>query len=82
MGEKLFTVELIFRTVIRGTKESVLREAEEIVFDSRECASEIYTKEIKDASDLPEEWSIEHRPWGNPDPYDRTIGDILANKIK
>jgi len=78
---KLYRVEIVKETVILAESEEQIRKninhyLKEID-DGASC--EITTSEIFRESQLPKEWDIECRPWGERDPYDRTIKQILKD---
>lgn len=77
----LYKVEVIFETVVRAESQFAAELlAEDIVKDEDDTASSVFATGIKDLKDLPEPWDGSCRPWGETDPFDRTIKEILAAK--
>jgi hypothetical protein len=76
---KLYKVRITFETVIRAESPGdAADKAERVIRDNDDPHSEIESDEIRSMDDLPEGWDAKCRPWGERDPYDRTIGEILG----
>ena len=75
----LFSVSVEFEIVVNAkTKWEADRMAEGVIRDDDDSnPSTIITKEIKDLDDLPTPWDGDCRPWGDRDPMDRTIRQII-----
>lgn len=79
---KLYTVEVTFKTVILAEDaRDAEKQAEGVVKHEDDTAETVSAVELTSIDDLPAPWEPHCRPWGRArDPYDRTIGGILANK--
>lgn len=77
----MFKVKVEYETVIHAENEEKLRQY--IKTYIREMDDQDYrdveVREIKDLSDLPNRWYGQCLPWGERDPYDRTIEEILKD---
>jgi hypothetical protein len=77
---KLFKVQLYYETVIRAaSSEAAEKEAKYAIrheIDDEPLSVDAF--ELADVNDLPQGWNPQCRPWGERDPYDRTIGQILS----
>jgi hypothetical protein len=49
------------------------------VSEGQEDHDQVYATLIDSVAELPPRWDENCRPWGERDPYDRTIGDQLNN---
>jgi hypothetical protein len=78
---KLYTVEVTFKTVILAEDaRDAENQAESIVKREDDTAETVSAFELTNIDELPAPWEPKCRPWGRArDPYDRTIGGILAN---
>lgn len=75
---KLYRVHLEFETVILAESEdAAIKQAESIIKDSDDPASFVAADEIKTLMEIPPGWDKGCRPWGETDPMDRTVGEIL-----
>lgn len=77
---KLYKVHLEYETVILAeSQEAAEREAAYVLRHEADDEPEVvFADEIQTASDLPSGWNPQCRPWGERDPHDRTIGEILS----
>jgi len=75
---KLYAVEVTFKTVVRAP-DALAAEllAEDVVKDEDDPADSAIAYEIKTLDDLPSGWKGNCIPWGERDPMDRTIKEIL-----
>jgi len=80
---KLYKVHIEYETVIRAkSKEDAVLDAHYTIrHEADDEPDVIFADEIKTAADLPAGWDQQCRPWGERDPLDRTIADILANAL-
>ncbi len=77
---KLFKVKVEYETVIRAeSKEHIEKYAETYIREINDPISAAGVVELKDIKDLPEGWNGQCLPWGERDPYDRTIEKILKD---
>jgi hypothetical protein len=80
---KMFKIKVEYETVILAENFDELRKY--IKSYIREIDDQDYhnskVSEIEGLEDLPEGWDGECRPWGERDPHDRTIAEIL-NDVK
>ena len=80
---KLFKIEVTYETVILAEN---LAAAEllgpGIIKGTDESENTVWSSEIKTLGDLPPGWDGKCRPWGEEDPFDRTIEKILENPDK
>ncbi|MCA9340867.1 MAG: hypothetical protein KDA17_08180 [Candidatus Saccharibacteria bacterium] len=75
----LFKVRISWETVIRAKDYAEAeRLAPRIIRDEDDEHEECEAEAIKTLDDLPHGWDADCRPWGERDPYDRTIGGILG----
>ena len=79
---KLYNVEVTYQLVIRAeSQQAAEQQAGYIV--RREDDGEptaVSAAEIETVADLEKPWDGDCRPWGERDPMDRTISQILAAK--
>jgi hypothetical protein len=77
---RLFKVKVEYETVIRAeSKEHIEKYAETYIREIDDPISAVDVVELEDIKDLPDGWDGECRPWGERDPYDRTIEQILKD---
>lgn len=78
---KIYEVEVVYRTVIRAeSKEDAESKAEYIIRHEDDGAAEsVYAMEITNINDLSYPWDGKCRPYGERDPMDRTLGEILPS---
>jgi hypothetical protein len=80
---KLYRVRVEFETVILAeSKEAAEMDAESIIKNEDDGAESVDAREISGPTDLPFRWNAQCRPWGETDPYDRTICEILSATAK
>ncbi len=77
---KLFKVKITYETVILAKSQA---EAEQdapyiVRYDASDDIASVSSEEVKSLSDLPRGWGDRCRPWGERDPLDRTIGQLLS----
>jgi hypothetical protein len=79
----LYKVHLTYETVIRAeSREAAEKEAEYAMrHEIDDEPLSVDASEINDVNDLPHGWNPQCRPWGERDPYDRTIGQILSANV-
>jgi hypothetical protein len=77
---KLYKVHLEYETVIRAeSPEAAEREAQYAMrHEIDDEPSMVFSDEITKLEDLPQGWNAGCRPWGERDPNDRTIRQILS----
>ncbi len=79
---KIYRLKVTYETVVRGSSvHSVECAANRIIRDSDD-EPESEALEITDLSQLPVGWDGDCRPWGEIDPYDRTLKDILGHNAE
>lgn len=78
---KLYKVEVIYQTVILAESEQDAERNAGYVIKKEDDADPqmIMAEEVTNVAQLPAPWDGECRPWGERDPMDRTIGQVLAN---
>jgi len=78
---KLYSVEVTYQVVIRAESSvSAERQADYIVRHEDDGEPTTVTaSEVKTVADLEKPWDGDCRPWGERDPMDRTIGQILED---
>ena len=78
---KLYKVRVEYETVIRAESQADAEcDAPYILrHDADEDADIVTANEIESLADLPQGWNAQCRPWGERDPHDRTVGEILSN---
>ena len=76
---KLYKVHIEYETVIRAeSKEAAEKEAHYAMrYEIDDEPNVILSDEITKLKDLPTGWNPQCRPWGERDPQDRTIGEML-----
>jgi hypothetical protein len=77
---KLYKVHLEYETVIRAASPQAAEQAAAYAM-RHEIDDEpeiVLSGEITNLADLPHGWNAACRPWGERDPHDRTIGEILS----
>jgi hypothetical protein len=79
----LYKVHLKYNTVILAeSPEAAKIEAKcEMGHEIDDEPDVVSAEEIETLSDLPNGWNPQCRPWGELDPHDRTIGDILSANL-
>lgn len=76
---KIYRVEITYETVIRASsQEDAERQANRILRDSDEEPATVDAVEVTTLPSLPLGWNGDCRPWGETDPYDRTLREILG----
>jgi hypothetical protein len=77
---KLYKVHIEYETVfLAEDEESAISNAQYSMRHEIDDDPEIiFADEILKLDDLPPGWNPQCRPWGNKDPHDRTIGQILS----
>lgn len=79
---KLYKVRITFETVIRAESPGdAADQAERVIRDGDDVYDEIDASEIRNIDDIPYGWDAGCRPWGETDPMDRSIGEILGQNI-
>lgn len=80
---KLYKVHIEYETVIRAESKEAAEWAASYTMrhEADDEPEVVFADEIKSASDLPQGWNPQCRPWGERDPHDRTIADILSGTI-
>jgi len=80
---KLYKVHLEYETVIRAkSPEAAEREAQYAMrHEIDDEPSMVFSDEITKLEDLPQGWNAGCRPWGERDPSDRTIGQIISANV-
>ncbi len=76
---KLYRLKVTYETVVRGSSVHAVECAANRIIRDSDDEPESEAVEITDLSALPIGWCGACRPWGERDPQDRTIADILAN---
>lgn len=75
---KIYRVKVTYETLICGEScRAVELEANRVIRDSDEVP-EIDAVEITDLSELPDGWNIDCIPWGDGNPQELRLRDILA----
>lgn len=78
MPMKLYKVRIEWETVIRARDEThAMMQAESVIRDGDDESDMVNATEIKTLEELPPGWNKDCRPWGETDPMDQTIGQIL-----
>jgi hypothetical protein len=77
---KLYKVHLEYETVIRAESPEAAEQtaAYAMRHEIDDEPSMVFSDEITTLADLPQGWNAGCRPWGERDPNDRTIGQILS----
>lgn len=80
---KLYKVHIEYETVILAqSKEAAEKDATySLRYEIDDDPETVFADEIKTTSDLPQGWNPQCRPWGEKDPHDRTIGEILSANV-
>ena len=74
----IYKVEVTYHVVVRAADEmSAEREAHYAARNEDEEPDASHAEKITHLSQLPECWNADCRPWGEKDPQDRTLGQIL-----
>ena len=78
---KLYKVRVEYETVILAESQADAERSAPYILrhNADEDADIVNAHEIKSLADLPQGWNAQCRPWGERDPNDRTIGEILSN---
>ena len=75
---KIYKVRIEWETVIRAKDEDhAIKQAERIIRTGDDEPDCFIAKKISSQMELPEGWNAKCRPWGETDPYDKTLGEIL-----
>jgi hypothetical protein len=78
---KIYKVLVEYETVIRAeSAKDAEKKADYII--RHECDSDprmVAAKEVTAIGELPEGWDARCRPWGERDPFDRSLGALLPN---
>lgn len=75
---RLYRVAVEYETVVLATDERAAEAAAERVVRQEDDLPELVTaRPIDSVLDLPAGWDKDCRPWGERDPQDRPIGQIL-----
>lgn len=80
---KLYKVEVVYQTVILAENEQEAeRKAGYIIRNEDDGDPTCVTaQEVSYLAQLPDPWDGDCRPWGERDPFDRTIGEILSGPL-
>ena len=74
----IYKVEVTYQVVVRAADEmSAEMAAQDAIRNEDEEPDNSHAEEITHLSQLPENWNADCRPWGERDPRDRTLGQIL-----
>ena len=80
---KIYRVEIKYETVIRAaSQEDAERQANRILRDSDEEPDTVTAVEVTQLPCLPMGWNGDCRPWGETDPHDRTLREILGQNAE
>ena len=81
---KLYQVEVTYQTIILAENETdAEKQADYIVrHEADDDPLIVNASEISHASQVKQPWTPQCRPWGERDPYDRTIAQILQANTK
>jgi len=80
---QLFRVKVTYDTVIRAVSEDeAKREVRYGMGDIDDMPTSIQVGIITNAKNLPPGWDGKCRPWGQTDPHERTIEQILSANAK
>jgi hypothetical protein len=75
---KLYKVRIEWETVILARDEThAMDQAESVIRENDDQCDMVYATEIKTLADLPPLWFKNYNPWGEIDPMNRNIGQIL-----
>lgn len=78
---KPYKVNISWETVILARDEThAIMQAESVIRGRDDTFDTVDAEEIKAIDDLPHGWNKDCRPWGERDPWDRTIGQILSEQ--
>lgn len=76
---KPYKVRIEWETVILARDEMhAMMQAESVIREGDDKSDMVDATEIKTVEELPPGWNKDCRPWGERDPHDRTIGEILS----
>ena len=76
---KIYRVQINYETVIRAaSREEAERHANRILRNSDEEPDAVEAVEVTRLPCLPMGWNGDCRPWGETDPHDRTLREILG----
>lgn len=76
---KVYRLTVTYETVVRASSEHAAEcAANRLIRDSDDEPLESDAVEIAAISELPMGWDGKCRPWGERDPYDRTLEQILG----
>lgn len=76
---KPYRVRIEWETVILARDEMhAIMQAESVIRAGDDPSDTVEATEIKNVEELPPAWNKDCRPWGESDPYDRTIGEIIS----
>ena len=78
---KIYKVRVEYETVICAESQADAEANAPYILrhDADEEADIVTADEIKSLADLPKRWDARCRPWGERNPNDRTVGEILSN---
>lgn len=77
---KLYKAHIQYETVILAESQGAeLRDASRTIKESDDDETQVEASEIQEIQDIPVGWDGGCRPWGERDPHDRTIEQILSN---
>lgn len=80
---KIYRVEISYETVIRAaSQKDAERQANRILRDSDEEPATVTAVEVTRLPCLPKGWNEDCRPWGDPDPHDKTLREILGHNAE
>jgi len=75
---KIYKVEVTYQVVVRAENQmSAERVAHDAIRHEDEEPDQYHATEITKLSELPPNWEADCRPWGERDPMDRTLGQLL-----
>ena len=75
---KPYKVRIEWETVILARDEThAMMQAESVIREGDDECDMVNATEIKSLEELPQGWNKDCRPWGETDPMDRTLGQML-----
>lgn len=75
---KPYKVRIEWETVILARDEThAMMQAESVIREGDDECDMVNATEIKSLEALPQGWNKDCRPWGETDPMDRTLGQML-----
>lgn len=79
---KPYKVRIEWQTVILARDQThAMKQAESVIRDGDDASDMVDAVEIKSLEDLPPGWNKDCRPWGEVDPEDRTLGQMLPASV-